>query len=182
MNAVTPFKIAMVFTADTAGAKAGVTDLTGGMRAVGAEATKAGAAAKKGAAELDALAAAAAKAALAHDDLAAAERRAAARPAQTSPLLVLANPAAPAPMVASFRATETAADSLRSSLAGVSATVGQQAHDMVEAARSTAAYQAALDDIRASYNPIFAVSRQYEQQLERITARSCRRCLDTASN
>ncbi|MGN7870967.1 phage tail tip lysozyme [Paracoccus sp. 22332] len=163
---MTPFKIAMVFTADTAGAKAGVTDLSGTMRAVGTEATKTGAAAKKGAADLDALAAAA-KAALAHDDLAAAEKRAAAKPA-SSPLLVLANPVSPAPMVAAFRAAETAADSMRASVAGLGATVGSQAKDMLEAARSAATYQAALDDIRASYNPLFAASRQYEQQLDRI--------------
>lgn len=174
MNTVTPFKIAMVFTSDTAAAKAGVTDLATGMRQVGTEATKAGAAAQKGAADLDELASSAARAALAHDDLAAAERRAAARPAQASPLQVLASPASPAPIapiapiVASFRATETAADSLRSSLAGVSATVGDQAHEMVAAAQSAAAYRAALDDIRASYNPIFAASLQYERQLERI--------------
>lgn len=168
MTAVTPFKIAMVFTADTAGAKAGVTDLTGGIRAVGTEAAKAGTAAQKGAADLDALAAAAARAALAHDDLAAAEKRAAAKPAPATPLLVLANPVSPAPTVAAFRTAETAVDSMRASVAGISATVGQQAQDMLEAAQSAAAYQAALDEIRASYNPIFAASRQYEQQLERI--------------
>ena len=33
MTAATPFKIAMVFTADTAGAKAGVADVVGGLRA-----------------------------------------------------------------------------------------------------------------------------------------------------
>ena len=39
---------------------------------------------------------------------------------------------------------------------------------MLAAAQASRQYQLALDDVRASFNPIFAASRQYEQQLERI--------------
>lgn len=168
MNAATPFKIAMVLTSDVSNAKAGLTDVTTGMRALSSEATKAGAAAQKEAAELERLAAAAAKAASAHENLTASERRSATVAVQNKALLVLSSPVAPTPVIGQYRATETAANSLRASVAGLGASVGQQAQDMVEAAQAAQSYQSALDDIRASYNPLFAASRQYEQQLERI--------------
>ncbi|WP_323005685.1 hypothetical protein [Pseudorhodobacter sp.] len=40
---------------------------------------------------------------------------------------------------------------------------------MVSAAQSAQIWQASLDDVRASFNPLFAASRQYEQQLARIS-------------
>ena len=39
---------------------------------------------------------------------------------------------------------------------------------MLGAAQASRQYQMALDDVRAQFNPLFAASRQYEQQLERI--------------
>ncbi|RCW78076.1 phage tail tip lysozyme [Paracoccus lutimaris] len=163
----TAFNIAMVFRADIASAKAGLAEVAKGQRDVSAEAGKTSTALAKEAAELERLAAATGKAALAQGDLAAAEKRAQATRAQTL-IAPLAMPTQAAPVAAIWRQSATAAESLRGSVAGLSLSVGQQAHDMVAAAQASAAYQLALDDVRASFNPLFAVSRKYEQQLERI--------------
>ena len=81
----------------------------------------------------------------------------------------MVNPAAQiAPVTAIWRGAETAAESLRGTVGGLNATVGQQAHEMVEAAQASRQYQLALENVRAQFNPLFAASRQYEQQLERI--------------
>ena len=168
-----PFNISLVIRADTGSAKAGLTDVATGLKTVSTEAGKASAATAREAADLNALAQATAKAALAQDDLAAAAKRTQTARSQT-PLMVLASPApanptpAVAPVTAAWRASETAAESLRGTVAGLSVSIGDQAHDMVAASQAAAAYQSALDDVRASFNPIFAASRQYEQQLDRI--------------
>ncbi|WP_036765219.1 phage tail tip lysozyme [Paracoccus pantotrophus] len=168
MTAPAQLNIAMVLRADTANAKAGLTDITGSLQKVKEEAAKTGAATAKEAAELEGLAAAAAKAARAQTDLVAAERNAQATRSQQL-IAPLANPQqSAAPVVAFWRASETAASSLRDTVAGLNITVGQQAHELMETAQATAQWRAAMDDVRASFNPLFAASRQYEQQLERI--------------
>lgn len=163
----TAFNISMVFRADVSEAKAGVTEVTGGMRQVTAEAGKASTALAKEAAEFERLAQAASKAARSQQDLVAAEKTAQSARAQTL-IAPLAMPAQAAPIAAIWRQSETAAESLRGTVAGLSVSVGQQAQDMIAASQASRAYQAALDDVRASFNPLFAASRQYEQQLERI--------------
>ena len=168
MSTPTAFNIAMVFRTDVANAKAGMAEVVTGQRNVATEASKTGAALAKEAAELNQLAAATAKAALAQDELAAAEKRAQTTRAQTL-IAPLANPAAQiAPAAAIWRSSETAADSLRVAVAGLNITTGEQAREFVAARQEAALYQSMLDDVRASFNPLFAASRQYEQQLERI--------------
>lgn len=164
----TAFNIAMVLRADVAPAKAGLSDVATSLRTVSAEAGKTSTATKKQALELEQMAVAAAKAAQSQQDLALAERRALeSRSRAVSFVGPVANPATNA-FTATFRATETAASSLRGAVAGLNVTIGSQAQDMIEAARSSAVYQSALDDVRASFNPLFAASRQYEQHLDRI--------------
>lgn len=166
----TAFNISMVITSDVAAAKAGLGDVSTGLKAVSAEADKTSLATKQQAAELERLAVATAKAAMTQDDLAAAEQRAMeARRRAGAIVAPLANPTtSTSAVIGAWRGTETAAGSLQRAVAGLNASIGSQAHDMVEAAQATAIYNRALDDIRASFNPLFAASRQYEQQLERI--------------
>ena len=142
----TAFNISMVLRTDATSAKAGLAEVAAGLKGVSAEAGKASTAATKEAVELQRLASEAAKAAMSHLDLAAA----------TTPLAAI------------WRATDTAAEALRISVAGLNNTIGAQANDFVAARQEAALYQSMLDDVRASFNPLFAVSRQYEQQLERI--------------
>lgn len=164
----TAFNISMVFRADTTGAKGGLADFEAGLRNITTEAGKTNAATAQSTAELERLAAATGKAALAQDDLAAAEKRAQAARGQ-SLIAPMVNPAAQiAPVTAIWRGAETAAELLRGTVGGLNATVGQQAHEMVEAAQASRQYQLALENVRAQFNPLFAASRQYEQQLERI--------------
>ncbi len=162
------FNIAMVLRADVAAAKAGLSDVATSLKAVSAEAGKTGAATSREAAELERMAAAAAKATRAQVDLVAAERNAQAARAQQL-IAPLATPQqSAAPVVAFWRSSETAASSLRDTVAGLNVTIGQQAHEFVASAQATAQWRAAMDDVRASFNPLFAASRQYEQQLDRI--------------
>lgn len=168
MSTATAFNIAMVFRTDVANAKAGMAEVVAGQRNVATEASKTGAVLAKEAAELEKLAAATAKAVLAQDELAAAEKRAQTTRAQAV-IAPLANPAAQiAPAAAIWRTAETAADSLRGVVAGLNVTVGQQPREFAAARQEAALYQSMLDDVRASFNPLYAASRQYEQQLERI--------------
>lgn len=166
----TAFNISMVIKSDVAGAKAGLADVGAGLKAVSAEADKTSAATKQQAAELDRLATAAAKAAMTQDDLAAAEHRAAeARRRAGTIIAPLANPTtSTSAVIGAWRGTETAAGSLQRAVSGLNLSIGSQAHDMVETAQATAIYKRALDDARASINPLFAASLQYERQLERI--------------
>lgn len=162
------FVFSMLFRADTAAGKAGLADLAGSMDKVSGAGEKAAAAARKQAADLQALAAATAGAIGRQDQLVAAEKRA--QEARTRAIIApQANPAATvAPMQAAFRATETAAGSLQAAVHGLTVTIGDQAQELVETANASRIYQSALDDIRATFNPLFAASRAYEQQLERI--------------
>lgn len=160
----TAFNIMMTIRSDVAAAKAGLADVATGLKAVSTEAGKTSVATKKEAADLDALAAAAGKAAMAQDDLAAAQRRSASQPVN----VLSNNSQAGAAVIGTWRGAETAASSLRSAVAGLNVTIGGQAHEFIESAAASARYQAALDDIRASFNPLFAASMQYERQLERI--------------
>ncbi|OJY36364.1 MAG: hypothetical protein BGP11_08455 [Rhodobacterales bacterium 65-51] len=161
------FNISLVFRADTAQGKAGLAEMSSGLQAVAAQSEKAAAATRKQAADLQAMAAATAKAIGTQNELAAMEARS---QAARSPALIapLANPVSIAPLQAAFRTTETAAGSLRQATVGLGASIGDQAQEMVECAAAARTYQAALDNIRASFNPLFAASRQYEVQLERI--------------
>ena len=129
----TQFNISMVLRADTSAAKAGLSEVATSLQAVSSEATKTGAATAKEAAELERMAAAAAKAARAQADLAAAERTA--QTARTQQLIApLAMPQQPAAQaMALWRASETAASSLRDTVAGLGTSFDQSAHDMLAA-------------------------------------------------
>ncbi|MFN3313286.1 MAG: phage tail length tape measure family protein, partial [Hyphomonas sp.] len=174
MNAPAPFRFSMVLTADASQAKAALQDVQGAVTKATAETGRANQSAREQAGALDAMAAAAARAALQTGDLAAAEARAieARRRAQIGPLNVLAQPAAlpSATPAAAFRATDTAAVSLRDTMAGMGQTIRASVDDMMLAAGEARDYRAALDEVRASFNPLFAASRRYELELDRIAS------------
>jgi len=162
------FNIAMIFRADVAGAKTGVGEVTTSMDTLSAAATKATGVTRQQTAELQSLTQAAAKAVGAQDQLVAAEKRASDARARAM-VAPLANPAGSvAPLQATYKTTETSVGSLQRAMTGFTATLGSQGQEMLEQAAATRVYQSALDDVRATFNPLFAASRQYEQQLERI--------------
>lgn len=183
-----PFNMSMVFRADVSGAKAGVVDLTTAMKGFEAASATAGSSSKINAQELERMAAATARATLTQNDLAAAEHRAAEARAKaaTVPLQVFSatgpgkQPSAvigaivadmtkgAATATAAWRGAETAVGSLQGAVAGLNGTTGTQAHAMMEVVEAAQREQAALDDLRASFNPLFAASRQYAMELERI--------------
>lgn len=182
------FNIAMTLRADVSNAKAGVTDLATAMRGFTAESEKAGSVTKVKAQDLEKLARAAANAALSQEDLAASERRAAEARARAAavPLNVFANPGSAQPTTAlintvvadmtkgasaanqAWRAAETSVASCQTAVLGLNNSIGAQAHEMVEVAAATQRHQATLDNLRASFSPMFAALLQYERQLDRI--------------
>ncbi|PZO64606.1 MAG: hypothetical protein DI498_11000 [Paracoccus denitrificans] len=160
------FNIAMVLRADVSSAKAALKDVTGGLKEVEATADRSKGALQREAVELEALAAAAAKAALSADELAAAEKR-----RQSARVMAIHGPVVPAVASnanASWRTAETAATSLQKAVSGLNASLGSQAREAVEAAQGARAWKGAMDEVRASFNPLFAASRQYELELRRI--------------
>ncbi|KGJ19305.1 phage tail tip lysozyme [Paracoccus sanguinis] len=64
--------------------------------------------------------------------------------------------------------TATAVQAARASLDGYAKSFAGAGAAIAQTAQASVAWRAAMDDIRASFNPLFGVSRQYEQQLERI--------------
>lgn len=170
MTAVTPFRIDMVVAANVAQGKAALSDLKTGMQGVSTEAGKVAQATKQEAAALDAMAAAAARATQKQNELEAAERRAidSRQRAQIGPVNVLAQPQSTASPVAAFRATETAAASLQQAVAGLGNSLDASIQDMMHATVEARIYRDSLDQIRAAINPLFAASKQYEDQLDRI--------------
>ncbi|HBS99196.1 MAG TPA: hypothetical protein DEB47_04880 [Citreicella sp.] len=63
---------------------------------------------------------------------------------------------------------QTALQGAMSATSGFTATIGDQTSALVQNQRASAAWQAELDGVRAKFNPIFALSRQYEAQLRDI--------------
>lgn len=169
MNAVSPFNIELVLRANVGQGKAGLADFKDSLEGVKTGATGAAAATGAQADALDRMAAATARAALSQEDLTTAERRAAEarQRAVSSPVNVLAQQ----PVVASagaWRAAETSAESLRQTVSGLNISLGDSVRDMMATTVESRSYRQALDEIRASFNPLFAASRQYEEQLDRI--------------
>lgn len=163
------FEFSMVFRANVASGKAAIADLTNTLREASSAGDKAGASARKQATDLQELAQATAKAVSSQDQLVTAEQRAQAVRAKTVVVPPFAAPAVSfAPMQAAFKATETAAGNFRGTVTGARITTAGLAADMVGTAEAARVYQSALDDIRATFNPLFAASRQYEMQLDRI--------------
>lgn len=174
MNAPAPFRFSMVLTADASQAKAALQDVQGAVAKTTAETGRANQTAREQGSALDVMAAAAARAALQTDSLAAAEQRAmeTRRRAQIGPVNVLAQPAAlpSAAPAAIFRATDTAADSLRNTVSGLSYSLRASVDDMMMTTIETRNWREALDEVRASFNPLFAASKRYEMELDRIAA------------
>lgn len=163
------FQFSMLFRADVAAGKAAISDLTKTFREVSTEGQKAATTSRKQASDLNDLAQAAVAAAASQEQLIAAEQRAQAIRAKSVVAPPFAAPAVSfAPMQAAFKATETAAEGLRGIVTGARIATAGWAADMVGTAEATRLYQSALDDVRATFNPLFAASRQYEQQLDRI--------------
>lgn len=72
--------------------------------------------------------------------------------------------------LAILRTSTTASAELGAAIAGANRDIAKQGVNWRETAEDARNYRAALDDIRASYNPLFAASRQYEHDLDRIAA------------
>lgn len=141
------FNIAMMLRLTGQGeAKAGLAEVSTGMKGMAAEAVSATAAGSKQAGVLHVLANASDQAASSVGAL---------RAATASSMNV-------------WRGAETAAGTVLSSINGINAGIRQQASDLVATRQEAALYQQMLDDVRASFNPIFAAQQRYEQQLGRI--------------
>lgn len=182
------FNISILLRADSASAKAGLAEVTTALKHLSTESEKASGKSRMQAAEMERLAKATAIAATSQNELANAEHRAAEARQRiaATPLNVLSNPAGnqvslmdsvvanmttgAARASVAWRGAETSIVSVQQATMGLNASIGTQAHEMVEAAQASALYQRQLDEIRASYNPLYAASRQYEQQLEKIAA------------
>lgn len=66
--------------------------------------------------------------------------------------------------------TATALAGARDGVTGLTTNMGRQVTEMLATRRETEAWQAELDGVRARFNPLFAASRQYEQELRLIAA------------
>lgn len=162
-------EFSMVFRANVASGKAAIADLTNTLKEASSAGDKAGASSRKQASDLQDLAQATVKAAASQEELIAAEQRAQAVRAKAMVVPPAAHAVSFTPMQAAFKATETAAGSFRGTILGARVTTQGLAADLVGTAEASRAYQSALDDIRATFNPLFAASRQYEEQLDRIS-------------
>ncbi|MCW1934123.1 phage tail length tape measure family protein [Pararhodobacter zhoushanensis] len=73
-----------------------------------------------------------------------------------------------APLSTTLTGTATAANTLQGAVAGLNRQTSAQSAELAATATETAAYRAELDRVRAQFNPLFAASRAYEQQLRDI--------------
>lgn len=64
--------------------------------------------------------------------------------------------------------TGTAAHSLQAAVAGLNRETRAQSAELVATARETAEYRSELEALRAQFNPVFAASKAYEQELREI--------------
>lgn len=71
---------------------------------------------------------------------------------------------------AALDGSSTAAGGLRDAVAGLNGQMSSQMGAMADAAQGAAAYRAELDDIRDSFNPLFAASRDYHTVLDAIAS------------
>lgn len=62
----------------------------------------------------------------------------------------------------------TALNSVENSVNGLTKSMAVQVNEMLDLQRSNAVWRNQLDDVRAQYDPIFATSRRYQQELEGI--------------
>lgn len=161
------FNIAAVFTGDVSQLKTATQDARREMVSVGDAVERTSAqldrqAQSYGQAEISARGAAAGAAEFAGSG---------ARAAKTATALGAGYTAALRPLTSLTAATVGQTTALQAALAasaGFTQSIGKQADAMLQNSRASAAYQAELDGVRAKYNPIFALSRQYEQQLREI--------------
>lgn len=167
------FNISVVFRADTAAAKAGLAEFKREIGSIGSETGSATAAANQNASALTDNAAAAQRAAAAQSEYAAAAKRASdqVRAAAAAPIAVVKQ-ALPANLSGLSGGGEAAAQS--SALAMANARLSESyrlvGQDVAATLRETALYRQEMDAIRAQYNPLFAVSQRYEQELRDIAA------------
>lgn len=166
----------------TADASAVITELNraaGGLRDMRREGeTSAGTisqSAKVQQASLEAMAAAAGRAASRQDDLVAAERRAieTRRQARSQEKGLTAIGSSIDDAVASvfanqMRSAETAADSLRQVVGGMSVSIEDAIEDMMAATVEAREYGFALDEVRRVLSPLYAESKRYEETLDAI--------------
>lgn len=168
MSAPGQLNFSMILRMDAASAKSGIADVTAAMKTLRSETAAAAADTERQAGGLQSMADAATKAAAVQERLVAAERRV--QDARARAMIApLADPGQSLkPLQALFRTTDTAAAQLQATISGLGASIGGQAQEMIESAAAARVYQQSLDDIRASFNPLFAATRQYEAQLARI--------------
>lgn len=73
-----------------------------------------------------------------------------------------------APAKSELSDTATAANTLQTAVNGLNRDLRLQSAELVATARETAQYRGELEALRAQFNPIFAASKAYEQQLRDI--------------
>lgn len=169
MNAVAPFNFELVFRSNVGQGKAGLTDIDAALKKVTAGAGEANRATGAQAAALDKLAQSAAKAALTQKDLVAAELQAVAarQRAALGPVNVLAQQQQTS-IFGIERGASPSAAALHTDVIGLGRALESQADKFEHLVIKSREYQQTLNDVRASMNPLFAASQQYEQQLDRI--------------
>lgn len=171
MAQATAFNVSVVFRAETAEAKAGMAEIKRSLTSIGAATGQASGSLSQNVVALDREAAAAQRAAQQQDSYTAAVRRAteARNVAAAAPLQVVAR-TLPTNLTGMAEATGMAGTSSSLAIANTNLTksfsaVGAEAN----AARLEGAlYRQEMDAIRAQYNPLFAASMRYEQQLRDI--------------
>lgn len=161
------FSIAAIFRGDVSQLKPATQEARREVTSVGEAAAKSAPLLVRQADAMELAAAAAREAATSADSLAVSDQRA--RDAMTG--LASAHAAAVRPLGTTAQGMTGLQSAMQSALnasSGFSVGIGDQADAMLRNARASAAWQAELDGVRAKFNPIFALSRQYEAQLRDI--------------
>ncbi|MFB2531035.1 phage tail tip lysozyme [Paracoccus sp. p3-h83] len=163
-----PFNISMLLRADASQAKGTLADFERSLQRAAAETGKVKSALDAEATAMDKVAAAAARATTAKRGLTMVDRAAAINAAATSSALTQAIQQAAGTSRLSINQTATTAQAARAPIEGLTKSMSGLTSAMLQDAEASRQYRAALDDIRAAYNPLFAASRQYERTLDGI--------------
>ncbi|WP_102226874.1 phage tail tip lysozyme [Acidimangrovimonas sediminis] len=154
-----PFVFEMVFKADVAQAKAGATDVRAGVEAITKATREATGVSRQNTAALQSEAEAARQATSAKRDLAAQEAQARAQVLQATTGVAAGRQGS-----GSLYAMAAASLSNSSRNAALTSNAGALSTEIA----ATKEWRQELDRLRAEFNPLFAASRQYEQELRRI--------------
>lgn len=166
------FNVSLVFKAEVEAAKAGIEAIKRELGTVGAATTQAAKTTEQNATAIDREAEATARATREQESYAAAARRAetARRSAQAAPTLRAVPQALPGNLSGiepglGLSGTSSAAAIANTALSSSFRLIGA---DAAAAREEAALYGQEIEAVRARYNPLFAASRRYEQELHQI--------------